>query len=141
MAEKVQWVVLNKIDVADEEIVEILKSEIEEEGYRVFTVSAATHKGVNELVNALLSEVPQLPAPKLEEEAAIPVYRPKEAYPFTISTKRGYVAVEGAFIRELMLSTNFSDTESTRRFQRLIVQSGIEAALLEAGVEDVDTLL
>ena len=141
MAEKEQWVVLNKIDVADEEIVEILKSEIEEEGYRVFTVSAATHKGVNELVNALLSEVPQLPAPKLEEEAAIPVYRPKEAYPFTISTKRGYVAVEGAFIRELMLSTNFSDTESTRRFQRLIVQSGIEAALLEAGVEDGETVL
>ena len=40
-----------------------------------------------------------------------------------------------------MLSTNFSDTESTRRFQRLIVNSGIEAALLEAEVADGETIL
>ncbi|MDD4541900.1 MAG: GTPase ObgE [Eubacteriales bacterium] len=141
MAKKEQWVVLNKIDVADDEIVDLLASEISAEGYRVFKVSAVTHAGVNELVNALLSEVPHLPEPELDEETAIPVYRPKEAFPFTIGRKMGLVSVEGPFIRELMLSTNFSDTESTRRFQRLIVQSGIEAALLEADVTDGETVL
>ncbi|NLV98413.1 MAG: GTPase ObgE [Clostridiaceae bacterium] len=141
MAEKEQWVVLSKTDVADSEIVDLLESEISMEGYRVFRVSAVTHSGVNELINALLSEVPQLPAPELEEEAEIPLYRPKEAYPFTIGRKQGMISVEGPFIRELMLSTNFSDTESTRRFQRLIVKSGIEAALLEAEVEEGETIL
>lgn len=141
MAKKEQWVVLNKIDVADKEIVDILESEITAEGFRVFKVSAVTHAGVNELVNTLLSEVPQLSAPDLDEEAAIPVYRPKEAFPFTIRRKQGMISVEGAFIRELMLSTNFSDTESMRRFQRLNVKSGIEAALLEADVEDGETIL
>ncbi len=141
MAEKEQWVVLSKIDVADSEIVDLLESEIKAEGFRVFKVSAVTHAGVSELVNALLSEVDKLPAPDLDEQAAIPVYRPKEAFPFTVRRKRGVVSVEGSFIRELMLSTNFSDTESTRRFQRLIVESGIEAALLEAGVEDGETVL
>ena len=85
--------------------------------------------------------MPQLPAPELEEEAEIPLYRPKEAYPFTIGRKQGMISVEGPFIRELMLSTNYSDTESTRRFQRLIVKSGIEAALLEAEVEEGETIL
>ncbi|HZJ90276.1 MAG TPA: GTPase ObgE [Oscillospiraceae bacterium] len=141
MAEKEQWVVLSKTDVADTEIVDLLESEISREGYRVFRVSAVTHAGINDLINTLLREVPQLPAPDLDEEAAIPVYRPKEAYPFTIKRKQGVISVEGPFIRELMLSTNFSDTESTRRFQRLIVKSGIEAALLEAEVEDGETIL
>ena len=141
IAEKEQWVVLSKTDVADAEAVDLLESEISREGYRVYRVSAVTHSGVNELINALLSEVPELPVPELEEEAAITVYRPKEAYPFTISSKQGMISVEGPFIRELMLSTNFSDTESTRRFQRLIVNSGIEAALLEAEVADGETIL
>ena len=48
------------------------------------------------------------------------------------------MAVEGPFIRELMLSTNFSDTESFRHFQKRIIESGIQDALLDAGVEEGD---
>ena len=52
MAEKEQWVVLSKTDVADAEAVDLLESEISREGYRVYRVSAVTHSGVNELINA-----------------------------------------------------------------------------------------
>ena len=40
-----------------------------------------------------------------------------------------------------MQSTNFSDTESFRHFQRRIIESGIQAALLDAGVEEGDEVL
>ncbi|MCK9350789.1 MAG: Obg family GTPase CgtA, partial [Clostridiales bacterium] len=59
-------------------------------------------------------------------------------YDFQLVRTGGIVAVEGPFIRELMLSTNFSDTESFRHFQKRIIESGIQDALLDAGVEEGD---
>ena len=55
-----------------------------------------------------------------------------------IVTDKQIVCVEGPYIRELMLSTNFSDTESFRHFQKRIIESGIQDALLDAGVEEGD---
>ncbi len=139
---KPQWVVLNKIDSADPEIVEWLREKISQENEHVFLLSGVTHQGVSAWVKAMAAAVPILPPVVLDEESNnVRVYRPKERYPFTIKREHDVVAVEGPFIRELMLSTNFGDTESTRRFQRLIVESGIEAALLEAGVREGDTVL
>lgn len=142
LAKKPQWVVLNKADVADAEITAHLKEEAEAAGYRTFVISAVTRQGVPALLGALAETVTKLPPAEPEELSdRVKVYRPKERYPFTLSRAREGIAVEGPFIRELMLSTNFRDTESVRRFQRLIEESGLEAALLEAGVREGDTVL
>jgi GTP-binding protein len=135
------WVVINKIDLVGEEEVTRLKTRIEKEGYRVFALSAATTAGVKDFLQALAAVVLTLPLPDLEEIEQRKVYRFEKRYDFEIKRIKGIVAVEGPYIRELMLSTNFSDTESFRHFQKRIIESGIQDALLDAGVEEGDQVL
>ena len=135
------WVVINKIDLVEEEEVDKLENRIEREGYRVFALSAATTAGVKDFVRALAAVVLTLPLPELEEAEQRKIYRFEKKYDFEIKRQKGLVSVEGPFIRELMLSTNFSDTESFRHFQKRIIESGIQDALLDAGVEEGDEVL
>jgi GTP-binding protein len=51
------------------------------------------------------------------------------------------LAVEGAWIRELLQSTNFSDYESRRHFQRQIDAAGLEKALIAFGMKAGDSVL
>ncbi len=141
LASRPQWVVLNKIDVVSEDTVRELREQIAALGYRVFAVSGATTEGVTELKKALAAEVLTLPPPELDEIGKLKVYRLETKYDFSLSEQKGVVSVEGPFIRELMQSTNFSDTESFRHFQKRIVDSGIQDALLDAGVEEGDDVL
>ena len=136
-----QWVVLNKIDLVTEDTVQKLRDEIETLGYRVFAVSGATTEGVTELKQALAAVVLTLPPPELDEIGRLKVYRLEKKYDFSVSEQKGIVSVEGPFIHELMQSTNFSDTESFRHFQKRIIDSGIQDALLDAGVEEGDDVL
>ena len=118
-----------------------MKTRIEKEGFRVFALSAATTAGVKAFLQALAAVVLTLPLPDLEEIEQRKVYRFEKRYDFEIKKIKGIVAVEGPYIRELMLSTNFSDTESFRHFQKRIIESGIQDALLDAGVEEGDQVL
>ncbi len=135
------WVVINKIDVMEADQVAQLKSQLEGEGYRVYALSAATTSGVAEFVRALAAEVLTLPLPELEEVEQRKIYRYEKKIDFDIRREKGQVSVEGPFIRELMQSTNFSDTESFRHFQKRIIDSGLQDALLDAGVEEGDEVL
>ena len=132
------WVVLNKIDLIDEEELTRLRDIIEKDGYRVFALSAATTEGVQPFIGQLAAEVLSLPLPELQEVEEKKIYRLEKKYDFTLVKKDGVVYVEGPYIRELMLSTNFGDTESFRHFQKRIVESGIQDALLDSGVEEGD---
>ena len=136
-----QWVVLNKIDLVSEDTVNELREQLEALGYRVFAVSGATTEGVTELKKALAAEVLTLPPPELDELAQLKVYRLEKKFDFSVSEQKGVVSVDGPFIHELIQSTNFSDTESFRHFQKRIVDSGIQDALLDAGVEEGDDVL
>ena len=136
-----QWVVLNKIDLVTEDTVQKLRDDLEALGYRVFAVSGATTEGVTELKQALAAEILTLPPPELDEIGRLKVYRLDKKYDFSVSEQKGVVSVEGPFIHELMQSTNFSDAESFRHFQKRIVDSGIQDALLDAGVEEGDDVL
>ncbi|MGI6507446.1 MAG: GTPase ObgE [Saccharofermentanales bacterium] len=136
-----QWVVLNKIDLVSEDTVNELREQLEALGYRVFAVSGATTEGVTELKKALAAEVLTLPPPELDELEQLKVYRLEKKYDFSVSEQKGVVSVDGPFIHELMQSTNFSDTESFRHFQKRIIDSGIQDALLDAGVEEGDDVL
>ncbi len=132
------WVVLNKIDLVENQELDRIRQRIEADGYRVFALSAATTEGVNAFIRALAAEVLTLPPPQLEEIEQRKHYRFDKKFDFELKKEKGKLAVEGPFIRELMLSTNFSDTESFRHFQKRIVDSGIQDALLDAGVEEGD---
>ena len=134
------WVVLNKMDLVEKEEVDRIRQLIEADGYPVYAISAATTEGVKPFIQDLAAQVLTLPIPELEEVQQLKVYRFEKKYDFQLTRLKGKLAVEGPFIRELMESTNFSDTESFRHFQKRILESGIQDALLDAGAEEGDEI-
>ncbi len=136
-----QWVVLNKIDLVPLEEVTRVRSAIEEMGFRVFAVSAATMEGIPDFKNALGQEVASLPPPELTDTEVVKTYRLEKKYDYTVTKKENLYSVDGPYIRELLMSTNFNDTESFHHFQKKINESGIHDALVEAGVQEGDDIL
>ncbi len=142
LAKRPQWVLLNKIDLADPTTIRELRSKLEQEGYPVYEISAATKEGVDKLVNNLAAAVAKLPPFFPDETKELrKVYRFEPEEKFTIVRQGERLSVKGAWIRELILSTNFSDYESRRHFQRKVDEAGLEDALRAVGMEDGDTVL
>ena len=112
---------------------------MENRGYAVFEISAATGKGLKELMNGVYTMLKDIPVPEiheietLEEEDA-------EALPFEVRRENEKYVVEGGYIEYLIDSTNFDDDESLKFFQDALKRKGIVAALEEAGIEEGDTV-
>ncbi|MEO6092372.1 MAG: GTPase ObgE [Novosphingobium sp.] len=82
LAEKPRLIALNKIDLADPELVAAFARELEQAGApRVFPVSGASGEGMDALLNGLLEHLPaatatERPAGAQEEDSGEPVWSP-----------------------------------------------------------------
>ena len=141
LAERQQIVVANKSDLGiNPEIKEEFIAEMKKRGYPVFEISAATGKGVDELMNFAYHTLENIPKE--------PLYDVIEAVPeaintgddFTVTVQNGVYIVEGGYIEYLINSTNFDDNESVQHFQTALKRKGIIAALEEKGIQENDTV-
>nr|WP_314496195.1 GTPase ObgE [uncultured Peptostreptococcus sp.] len=139
-----QLVVANKSDLLfDESIYENFKKTMEEKGYEVFKMSAATRDGVDQVidrVSQLLNEVEEVELVSQEE-----MYRPEldvddEAGLKIEVDEDGIYVVTGKELRRIMYSVNFDDMESLQFFQTQMEAKGVFDMLREAGIEDGDTV-
>lgn len=139
-----QLVVANKSDLLfDESIYENFKKTMEEKGYEVFKMSAATRDGVDQVidrVSQLLNEVEEVELVSQEE-----MYRPEldvddEAGLNIEVDEDGIYVVTGKELRRIMYSVNFDDMESLQFFQAQMEAKGVFDMLREAGIEDGDTV-
>ena len=139
-----QLVVANKSDLLfDESIYENFKKTMEEKGYEVFKMSAATRDGVDQVidrVSQLLNEVEEVELVSQEE-----MYRPEldvddEAGLKIEVDEDGIHVVTGKELRRIMYSVNFDDMESLQFFQAQMEAKGVFDMLREAGIEDGDTV-
>ena len=139
-----QLVVANKSDLLfDESIYENFKKTMEEKGYEVFKMSAATRDGVDQVidrVSQLLNEVEEVELVSQEE-----MYRPEldvddEAGLKIEVDEDGIYVVTGKELRRIMYSVNFDDMESLQFFQAKMEAKGVFDMLREAGIEDGDTV-
>jgi len=142
LAERPQIVAANKCDIAlDEEEVGRFKSFIEERGYSLFIISAATNKGVRELVNAIAAKLAELPPVTVFEPEYVPKPRmqgsPEE---LVIEVFDDVWSIEGRWIEWLMQNVNFSDNESMMYFERVLRNAGVYQRLEEMGIKDGDTV-
>lgn len=141
LSDREQWVVLTKADVADPETIETLVKKLSTER-KTFVVSAVTHQGISELKQALATIVPFLPKPRLYDESELKkVYRFEEVPLYDISVVDDRFVVTGDWIRELVQSTNFTDRESLRFFEREIKRNGLYDDLLALGIGGEDTVV
>ena len=143
LAMREQIIVANKVDALDEELVDVKAFEeyVEENGWKLMYVSAATGEGLPELIKYSAEVLRELPPMTIYEAE----YEPEDAYvgggkETTIRRENGMFIVEGEWLFNLMGQINFSDYESLNYFQRILYRSGVFEELEKHGCVDGDTV-
>ena len=142
LSEKPQIVLANKSDIPGfDENFEIFKDEMEKLGYKVFKISAATKKGISEVLNYTWETLSKMPKEDIEEEYEMyDAEKAKQNDQIRVIKTEDAYEVEGLRVRKIVGSTNFDDYESLQFFQRSLIKSGIIKMLEDAGIEEGDTV-
>lgn len=141
LAEKPQIIVANKMDIPSfAENFERFKAQMEDEGYTVFAISAASKKGIQEVLNYTYKMLCELPEEEEEEYDYLDLDEERAKDNIEITVEDGVYIVEGMYVRKIIGSTNFDDYESLQYFQRVLRKSGIIDMLEEKGIKEGDTV-
>ncbi len=141
LAEKPQVIIANKMDIPSfEENFESFKAQMEDEGYTVMAISAAAHKGIEEVINYTSKMLAELPEEDDEEYDYLDLDEVRQNDSIEITIDEGVYVVEGMYVRKIVGSTNFNDYESLQYFQRALRKSGIIEMLEEKGIKEGDTV-
>jgi len=142
LKDKPQIIVANKMDLPQfKDWIGKIKDEFESLGHKVFSISAATKEGIQELKYGIWEALKDVEYEyetfddKLEEY----VEEPKEE-PIIVKKEDGKYIVEGSFIERLLYSINFDDLDSLRYFQNVMIQKGVVDKLKELGIEESDSV-
>lgn len=141
LAEKRQIILANKSDIPGfEENFELFKAEMEQRGYKVFPISAATKKGISEVLNYTYETLTKIPEEEFEEEYEMFDLEADRLRDETVEVyvEDGVYHVEGRRAQFIVGSTNMDDYESLQYFQRSLIKSGIIRKLKEAGIQNGD---
>ncbi len=137
---RMQIVAANKTDIlTDQKMYDDFKAEIENRGFKVFEISAATKSGVRELIMYAGSMLKDIPVPEIEiEQPETKVYTFEKETPFTVVNDNGVYVVEGDYIKKLLGSCNLEDYESLSYFQNSLRKNGVIKALEAKGIKEGD---
>ena len=142
LASRPMLVAGNKCDLTDDGAVEAFAAAVREQGYEFFPIMAAIAHGTDALVRRCAKLLQKLP-PILRYEPEPPTLPDADAArgrAFTVSRQGDIFLVEGEWLLRILQSVNMDDYESLQYFQRVLQSSGIIDALVEAGVNEGDTV-
>ncbi len=143
LAERPQIVAANKTDLPGaEENVKALKEALEPLGYTVFSISAATGKGLKELISHVAEKLAEIPETVLYEPSVEEVVytAEEEEEPYEISKEGDVYVIDGKWIRRLMLSVNIDSHESLQYLHRALKRKGVFDELEKMGINEGDTV-
>ena len=141
LAQRPQVVAANKTDIPSaQNNIARLEEELKDQDIKVFSVSAATGKGFDQLIAELVKMLDELPPMEPFEEEWDWMDEDIEGQPFEIDIVDGIYVVSGPAIDRLLGSVNLDDYESMQYFQRTLRKRGIIDALRDAGINDGDTV-
>jgi GTPase len=141
LAARPQVVALNKADLPEaRERLPQLRAALGLPAEDIFTISAATREGVDALMGRVAARLAEIPAPSRaprEEMLAWPMPVVDDRV-FSVEPEGQGWRVRGRKIERLISMTNFAQSESLRRIERVMQASGISNALRAAGVQEGD---
>lgn len=142
LAARPQIVAANKCDIASPEQIAAFRAFIEEQGYPVFEISAASKQGLSPLVYEIANRLKELPPVKQYEVEEVPLSERARLAKneFTIRVEDGVYIVEAAWLMPTLGMVDMDDYESLQYFQRVLRQSGIIDKLDEMGIQEGDTV-
>lgn len=133
LGERPQIIVCNKTDLPGaEENLPRIRALAAGMGFPVFAVSAATHRGFDELLDETARRLEELPPILHYAEEEIPEEK-ADPDAFEISREDGVFVVSGPGMERLIDSVNFDDQESLNWFHRTLRRLGVIDRLREAG--------
>ncbi|MCO1599539.1 GTPase ObgE [Micromonospora sp. RHAY321] len=142
LADRPRLVAVNKVDVPDgRDLAEIVRPDLEERGYRVFEVSAATREGLKELTYAMaeLVDAQRKAAPPAEPTRIVirPTAVDDEGFTITAETD-GSFTVRGVRPERWVKQTNFDNDEAVGYLADRLARLGVEDKLAKAGAQPGD---
>jgi GTP-binding protein len=141
LAKRPQLVVANKMDLPGaEENFPALESYVKAQGYPIMKASAATGKGLREIMFKVYEMLQKTP----KEEEFLEIGHLKEVDPDSFEVLTGSedadFEVKGKNIERLVAMTNFDNEEAVYRFQLIWRRLGIEKALKDKGIVEGQTV-
>ncbi len=142
IADKPQLVVLNKLDLPDAQAIwPTVEAAMARYALPAMAISAATGEGVVEMLRRVRAMLDALPQPEEALEALPELTPAPDRKAFQIDQiEEGVWLVEGAEIEKVVKMTNWDYYEAGLRFQRVLNALGIKQALIEAGIEEGDSV-
>ena len=141
LSKKKQIIVLNKIDlIQDENQIKELKNKFEKD-YDIHEISAISGKNLKELLYKLYEEV-IITEDEITfyEEVDYRIYKEKEVDTIKVRRENDKYIADGYFLERLVDSTNFSDYESLKHFQKVLKDKKVIERLEELGAKEGDTV-
>ena len=147
LAKKPQVIAANKLDILYGEekdiAMELLQTELEPEGMKIFPISAATGEGIEELlyyVNDMLKDVPEAPIVFEKEFFPESLEGASEPYFVEYDKEDDVYVVEGPRIEKMLGYTNIDSEKGFEFFQKFLKTNGILDELEALGIQDGDTV-
>jgi len=140
LKEKPMIVAANKADICfDDTNLQKLREKLAPLGIPVYEISAATRKGLKELLIKLVDTLKKLPEPEPYEEEEYEII--PEEKTFEISREGNAYVVSGTLVEDIIRSVNFGDNDSLNYFHTSLRKTGIIDALRKAGAGEGDTVI
>ncbi len=147
ISKKPQVIAANKLDVLYGEekdiAMELLKTELEPEGMKIFPISAATGEGIDELlyyVHDMLKNIKEEPIVFAKEFFPESLEVSSEPYFVEYDAEDDVYVVEGPRIEKMLGYTNIDSEKGFEFFQKFLKTNGILEELEALGIKDGDTV-
>ncbi len=143
LSERPRIVAINKIDLPQvRERLPELRSALEADGVRdIVAISAATREGVDAMLHLVANRLDELPRELVAPAAELPIIRPVAIDENAFEVARdaqGDWQVTGTRVERAAVMTDWSNSDATARFQRILEKVGVMRALRDAGVAEGD---
>lgn len=139
LADKPQFVVVNKMDLAEvRESWPSLQRRLQQRGYAVFAISAATGQGVWDLMQAANRHLRSTPIETVSAAQELKVFRPETLNSFTVNKEYGVFVVRGRRSDRIVDTADLDNPYARKRMMTLLRRMGVVKSLEEAGVKDGD---
>ena len=143
LANTPQIIAMNKADLLnDESVFEDFRKSVGELGFSdVYKISAATGKGVDDLLKACAQKLSEIPVEDITYEEDEMFVEEDKRFTYEIRVNEdGIFIVSGTFVDRLLDVINVENPDSLRYFHKVLGNKGVLRELREMGIQDGDTV-
>ena len=143
LASRPRIVVANKYDIYDPDLIDLEKFEsyIDEKGYELIYVSAATGENIDKMIQMTVERLRLLPPLTVyEKEFVEEDLSDPDDKSVRIRKTNGRYEVDADWLYKFMETINFADRDQLMHFEKVLRQNGVIKALEDAGCGEGDTV-